>query len=156
MGLKLIRAGKYSVGGFPYKYRDWVVELSITLWLGIMLLGEYLGWEQTPWWVYIVDFLIVDIAFHRFNRMLPRRCWRSAIYYSLWCAAAFIIGYTIVYFRNPDYLIVDNEWVKALIIISIFFAAAVFGAFMWFRRVKIGKAVLQERMLRVSKRKLVH
>ncbi len=155
MGLKLIRAGKYSGGGFSYKYRDWVVELSIMLWLGIMLLGKYLGWEQT-WWVYVVDFFIVDIAFYRFNRMLPRRCWRSVFYYSLYCAAAFVIGYTIVYFQNPDYLIAENEWVKAVIIISIFLAAAAFGVFMWFRRVKTGKAVLQGRTLRVSKRKLVY
>lgn len=156
MRLKLIRVGKHSFGGFPYKYKDWAVELCIVIWLGAMLLGEHLGWEQTPWWMYIADFIIVDIAFYRFKRMLPRRCWRSMIYYSLYCAAAFMIGYTIVYFRNPDYLITDYEWVKALIIIAIFLAAATFGVVMWYRRIQWYKAILQERMLRIGRRKTAY
>ena len=58
MGFRLIRIGKTSVANLPYIYkcRDWVVELCLLLWLGSMLLGEYLGWEKMPWYMYIIDF----------------------------------------------------------------------------------------------------
>lgn len=155
MRLKLARIGKSSVANMPfiYKCRDWVVELCILVWLGLMLLGEYLDWEKTPWYIYIVDFIIVDITFYRFNRMLPRRCWRSAVYYSLYCAAAFAIGYTIVYFQNPDYFNTPHEWVKVLIIISIFLSVAAVSAFMWYRRVKQCQVLLLDRELRKRRRK---
>lgn len=155
MRLKLARIGKSSVANMPfiYKCRDWVVELCILVWLGLMLLGEYLDWEKTPWYIYIVDFIIVDITFYRFNRMLPRRCWRSAVYYSLYCAAAFAIGYTIVYFQNPDYFNTPHEWVKVLIIISIFLTVAAVSAFMWYRRVKQCQVLLLDRELRKRRRK---
>lgn len=155
MRLKLARIGKSSVANMPfiYKCRDWVVELCILVWLGLMLLGEYLDWENTPWYIYIVDFIIVDITFYRFNKMLPRRCWRSVVYYSLYCAAAFAIGYTIVYFQNPDYFNTPHEWVKVLIIISIFLTVAAVGAFMWYRRVKQCQAILLDRELRKRRRR---
>lgn len=163
MGLKLIRVGNSSVGKamvtnlpFIYKCRDWVVELCLLAWFGSMILGEYLDWEKVPWYIYIVDFLIIEIAFSRFNAMMPRRCWRSVIYYSLYCAAAFVIGYTIVYFTKPDYFNTPNEWVKVLIIISIFLAATAWGVIMLRRCVKRAKTILQERELRAKRRKLAY
>lgn len=157
MGMKLIRIGRTSVINQPfiYKFRDWVIELCIGVWLGLMLLGEYLDWEKTPWYMYIVDFIIVDIAFYRFNRMLPRRCWRSVVYYSMYCAVAFMCGYTIVYFQNPDYFSTPHEWVKVLIVISIFLIMAIFGAFMWYRRVRRCQVILLDRELRKRRRKIV-
>ena len=157
MGFRLIRIGKTSVANLPYIYkcRDCVVELCLLLWLGSMLLGEYLDWDKTPWYMYIIDFVIVDIAFYRFNRMLPRRCWRSVVYYSLYCAAAFVIGYTIVFFQNPDYFNTPNEWVKVLIIISIFLTIATFGAYMWYRRVKQCQTILLDRELRTRRRRKI-
>ena len=157
MGSKLKRIEKISAANLPfiYKCRDWVVELCLLMWLGSMLLGEYLDWDKTPWYIYIVDFIIVDIAFYRFNRMLPRRCWRSAVYYSLFCAAAFAIGYTIVYFQNPDYFNTPHEWVKVMIIISIFLTTAAFSAYMWYRRVRRCQAILLERELRKPRRRKV-
>lgn len=163
MGLKLIRVGNYSVGKssvsnqpFIYKCRDWVVDLCLMAWFGSMLLGEYLDWEKVPWYIYIVDAILVDAIYLRFKKMLPRRCWRSVIYYSLYCAAAFVIGYTIVYFTNPDYFNTPNEWVKVLIIISIFLAVTAWGAIMLHRCVKRAKTILQERELRAKRRKLAY
>ncbi len=157
MGLKLIRVGKSSVASLPfvYKCRDWVVELCLLVWFGSMLLGAYLDWDKTPWWMWLVDFIIVEVAFYRFTRMLPRRCWRSAVYYSLYCAAAFAIGYTIVYFQNPDYFTTSHEWVMGAIIISIFLVAAALSGFMWRRSVKRYRMIWQEREFRNARRKIV-
>lgn len=163
MGLKLIRVGKYSVGKASvakmpliYKCKDWVVDLCLSVWIGSMLLGEYLDWEKTPWYIYIVDFIIVETIFVRFNKKLPSRCWRSVIYYSLYCAAAVVIGYTIVYFTNPDYFNTPHEWVKVLIIISIFLAVAAIGTFMWRRRVIQGKEILLRREMKAKRRRLAY
>lgn len=160
MGLKLIRVGNFSVGKatvtnmpFIYKCRDWVVELCLLAWFGSMFLGEYLDWEKVPWYIYIVDFFIIEIIFSRFNKMLPRRCWRSVIYYSLYCVAAFVIGYTIVYFTKPDYFNTPDEWVKVAIIISIFLAVTAWGTIMLYRCIKRAKTIFQERELRANRRK---
>ena len=137
------------------RHRDLVVELCLAVWLGSLLLGRYLDGEL-PWYIKVFDFIIIEMAVTRFNRMLPRRCWRSVIFYSLYCAAAFVIGYTIVYFTNPDYFNTPHEWVKVLIIISIFLAVAAIGTFMWRRRVIQGKEILLRREMRSKRRKLAY
>ena len=162
MGFRLIRIGNFTAGKasvanmlFFYKCRDWVVELCLAVWLGSLLLGRHLDGEL-PWYIKLVDFIIIETAVTRFNRMLPRRCWRSVIFYSLYCAAAFVIGYTIVYFTNPDYFNTPHEWVKVLIIISIFLAVAAIGTFMWRRRVIQGKEILLRREMKAKRRRLAY
>lgn len=150
MGLKLVKVQNYQVG--ILLYRDWVVELCLYVWFGSMLLGNYLEWEKEPWYMYIVDIILIDILYNRFNKMLPRRCWRSVVYYALYCAAAFVIGYTIVYFTRPDYFNAPGEVVKVLIIISIFLSVAAFGGYMWRRRVVLGAEILHRRTSRAKRR----
>ena len=156
MKKRVISAGGGTISSNSVlRNRDLVVELCLAVWLGSLLLGRYLDGEL-PWYIKVVDFIIIEMAVTRFNRMLPRRCWRSVIFYSLYCAAAFVIGYTIVYFTNPDYFNTPHEWVKVLIIISIFLAVAAIGTFMWRRRVVQGREILLRREMKAKRRRLAY
>ena len=114
MRLKLVRVGKSSVGNLPYFYKckDWVIDICLMIWLGSIFLGEYMGWEKAPWYMYILDFVLLEIAVVRCKSKLPRRCWRTATYYLVYCVAAFAIAYVIIYFSRPGYFTTSCIWLK--------------------------------------------
>ena len=155
MGLKVVRVGKSTVGNMPYiqKCKDWVIELCLMIWLGSIFLGEYLDWEQIPWYMYILDFVLLEISVERCKRKLPRRCWRTATYYLLYCAAAFVIAYVIIYFSRPGYFSQMQEVVKSLIVLAIFSTFAAVCAFFWRRRVVVGREIIQRRELIAKRRR---
>ena len=157
MGLKIARVGKYSVGNMPYIYKckDWVIDLCLMVWLGSIFLGEYLEWDKVPWYMYIVDFVLLEITIERCKRKLPRRCWRTATYYSLNCAAAFAIAYVIIYFTRPGYFSEQQEVVKALIVMGILLLLSAFCAAMWRHRVVLGVDILQRRALVAKRRRMM-
>lgn len=156
MGFRVVRVGKHTAGNLPYIYKckDWVVELCMMIWLGSIFLGEYLEWEKAPWYIYILDFVLLEIAVVRCKSKLPRRCWRTATYYLLYCVAAFAIAYVIIYFTRPGYFSESVEVVKAFIVIAIFSTFAAVCAFFWRRRIVRGVDIMQRRAL-VAKRRRV-
>ncbi|MBR5334324.1 MAG: hypothetical protein IKV33_06250 [Alistipes sp.] len=155
MGLRVVRVGKSTVGNMPYiqKCKDWVIELCMMVWLGSLLLGEYLEWEKMPWYMYIVDFLLFEIAVERCKRKLPRRCWRTATYYLLYCAAAFAIAYVIIYFTRPGYFSETQEVVHSLIVVAMFLSFAAVCALFWRRRVVKGREIILHRELIAKRRR---
>lgn len=157
MGFRVVRVGKHTAGNLPYIYKckDWVVELCMMIWLGSIFLGEYLEWEKVPWYIYILDFVLLEIAVERCRRKLPRRCWRTATYYLLYCLAAFTIAYVIIYFSRPDYFSKSQEVVKALVGNAIFLSLAAVCAFFWRRRVVQGVDILQRRALVAKRRRMM-
>ena len=155
MGFRVVRVGKHTTGNLPYIYKckDWVVELCMMIWLGSIFLGEYLEWEKAPWYIYILDFVLLEIAVERCKRKLPRRCWRTATYYLLYCLAAFAIAYVIIYFTRPGYFSAQQEVVKALIVLAIFSAFSAVCAFFWRRRVVLGREIILRRELIAKRRR---
>lgn len=155
MGFRIARVGKSSAGNLPYiyKYKDWVIELCLMVWFGSIFLGEYLEWEKVPWYIYIVDFVLLEIIVDRCKRKLPRRCWRTATYYSLYCAAAFAIAYVIIYFSRPGYFSEQQEVVKALIVMGILLFWSACCAFMWRRMVLKGIEIIQRQLLKAKRKR---
>ncbi len=155
MRLKLVRVGKSSVGNLPYFYKckDWVIDICLMIWLGSIFLGEYMGWEKAPWYMYILDFVLLEIAVVRCKSKLPRRCWRTATYYLVYCVAAFAIAYVIIYFSRPGYFSQMQDVVKSLIVLAIFSTFAAVCAFFWYRRVVVGREIIQRRELIAKRRR---
>ena len=150
MGLKFVRIGK--LGRVEMLYRDWVIELCLIAWFGLLIVSKHFGWNTTTLYWGIFDFVITGTVFARFERMLPRRCWYAVTMYSL-VLAVIALGFTAGEFME-DGCRFTRDVINGLIIMSIFLASASFGAFMWRRRVVRGTEILQRRALIAKRRRM--
>lgn len=166
MGAKLIRVGGYSVGRLPNKYRDWVIELCLLVWVGSMVIDSLvferiMGWDDdAPLMVEVIfeilNIVVVAVVWKRLQKMLPRSRWRTATYYLVSCVVVFAVAYVIIYFTKPGYFATSQEVVKALIVIAIFLLSAAVCAFLWRRRVVKGAEIIQRRAMKAKRRKITY
>lgn len=161
MGAKLIRVGGCSVGRLPNKYRDWVIELCLLVWVGSMVIDSLvferiMGWDDdAPLMVEVIfeilNIVVVAVVWKRLQKMLPRRCWRTVTIYSLLMAVVSLAVSAGYYFYE------DAKFTTAMFVVTvIFLVPAAFGAYMWRRRVVKGAEIIQRRAMKAKRRKITY
>lgn len=156
MGAKLIRVGGYSVGRLPNKYRDWVIELCLLVWVGSLAFVRIMGWgDDAPLMVEVIfeilNIVVVAVVWKRLQKMLPRRCWRTVTIYSLLMAVVSLAVSAGYYYYE------DAKFTTAMFVVTvIFLVPAAFGAYMWRRRVVKGAEIIQRRAMKAKRRKITY